>query len=152
MISSKDNIKAYGIGFVSVTITALLGSFFTKDAAKSDWYKSKKTNIKPPSYVFPLAWTILYILLGIALGKSILLKEYLVIVFLFISLILHVTWCYLYFNKKNTKFAFINILTILITGFIIAFVSKDITISKLLIPYISWITLASAINYDTMDK
>jgi tryptophan-rich sensory protein len=152
MISRNDNIKAYGIGFVSVIITSLLGSYFTKDSVKTDWYKSKRTKITPPSYIFPIAWTLLYILLAIVIGKSILLKEYIVTVLLFISLILHVTWCYLYFNNKNTKNAFINILTILIAGFLMAFLSKDTTIIKLLIPYISWITFASAINYDTIDK
>ena len=152
MISRNDNIKAYGIGFVSVIITSLLGSYFTKDSVKTNWYKSKRTKITPPSYIFPIAWTLLYILLAIVIGKSILLKEYIVTVLLFISLILHVTWCYLYFNNKNTKNAFINILIILIAGFLTAFLSKDTTIIKLLIPYISWITFASAINYDTIDK
>ena len=152
MISTKDNINAYGIGFVSVFITSFLGSYFTKKSVKSEWYKSKRTNITPPSYVFPIAWTILYILLGIVLGKSILLQENIVTVLLFISLILHVTWCYLYFYKKDLKNAFTNILLILGIGFIMAFLSKDITIIKLLIPYISWITFASALNYDSLDK
>ena len=55
MISHNDNIKAYGIGFVSVIITSLLGSYFTKDSVKTNWYKSKRTKITPPSYIFPIA-------------------------------------------------------------------------------------------------
>ncbi len=152
MFSRNEKIKAYGIGFVSVFITGLLGTLLMKDNINSEWYNSKKTNITPPSYVFPIAWTILYVLLAIVIGRTILFKKYIILILLFISLILHITWCYLYFNRKDPKNGFINIIIILLLGFITASLSKDIKIVQLLIPYISWITFASAINYDSMDK
>ncbi len=152
MISAKDKFKAYGIGFLSVIITALLGMFFMKDNINSEWYKSLRTTIIPPSYVFPIVWTILYVLLAIVIGRTILFKKYHVLILLLISLILHITWSYLFFNRKDPNNAFINIIIILLLGFITASLSKDIKIVQLLIPYISWITFASAINYDSMDK
>ncbi len=152
MFSAKDKFKAYGIGFLSVIITALLGMFFMKDNINSEWYNSKKTNITPPSYVFSIAWTILYFLLAIIIGKTILFKKYIVLILLIISLMLHISWSYLYFYKKDPKSGFINIIIILFIGFIISSGSKDVNIVQLLVPYISWITFAAAINYDTMKK
>ncbi len=152
MISAKDKFKAYGIGFLSVIITALLGMFFMKDNINSEWYKSLRTTIIPPSYVFPIVWTILYVLLAIVIGRTILFKKYILLILLIISLMLHISWSYLYFYKKDPKSAFINIIIILFIGFIISSGTKDVNIVQLLVPYISWITFAAVINYDTMKK
>ena len=150
MISTQDKFKAYGIGFVSVFFTGLFGTLLMKDNIGSEW--SSKSDIIPPSYAFPMVWTLIYILLAIIIGKTILFKKYFLLILLIISLILHISWSYLYFYKKDPKSASINIAIIFFIGMIMSGVTKDITSAQFLTPYMVWITYLSVINYDSMDK
>ena len=49
-------------------IPGIIGIFFTPHGASNVWYNSlAKSVLTPAGWVFSVAWTILYILLGIAL-------------------------------------------------------------------------------------
>jgi len=100
--------------------------------------------------VFPIVWTILYILL-IKIFKDILdSKNKLLITLFVINLLLNIVWTYFYFGQKDIKNAFITILLILATSIIILYKNKD---NKLLyLPYVLWIGFATYLNYLSIDK
>ena len=60
----KLNIKVLIISLVIVFLVAFIGSLFTDTG---DWYESIKPSITPPNFVFPIAWTILFILIALSL-------------------------------------------------------------------------------------
>lgn len=55
------------ISSIAIISTAFIGSQFTKSHVDTQWYECIKPNITPPKYIFPIVWTILYILLAIIL-------------------------------------------------------------------------------------
>ena len=69
----------------------------------------------------------------------------------YLNLILNVTWCYLYFYKKNIDYAFVNILLILVTGLSIINLTKDKQVVKLVTPYVLWIMFATLLNYYSLN-
>ena len=138
------------ISSFSIISSAYLSSKFTKSNTNNNWYNCIKSNITPPNYIFPVVWTILYILL-IKVFKDILdSKNKLLITLFVINLLLNISWTYFYFGQKDIKNAFIIILLILITSMIILYKNKN---NKLLyLPYVLWIGFATYLNYLSIDK
>ena len=135
------------IAWSSVILVSFLGSYFTRSSTKSEWYEKTKPKFTPPSYIFPIVWTILYILLAFALTRVLDSRNKVLIMVFYLNLILNVTWCYLYFYKKNIDYAFVNILLILVTGLAIINLTKDKQVVKLVTPYVLWIIFATVLNY-----
>jgi len=134
-----------GLGFISGKIT---------DLSLYNWYPTlKKSSLNPPSYVFPLAWTALYIMIGLALGliinklkkqkKS--LKE---TRYFFLQLFLNFLWTPVFFGLKNPFLGLIVIM--LLWGSIIQNIKyyKKISpvASYLLVPYFMWVSFAIYLN------
>lgn len=111
-----------------------------------------KPPLSPPAIVFPIVWTILFILMGIASyliwvsdsqNKAIALSLY------FVQLAVNFFWTLIFFNMQNYLFAFIWLIALwlLILFTIIAFNKINKTASALLIPYFLWVTFAGYLNF-----
>ena len=153
------NIKAAEIPKLAASVLICLIASFVGSAATmpsiTTWYASLiKPAWTPPNWLFGPVWTTLYILMGIAaflvwregLGR----KEVKIALGIFgVQLILNVLWSIVFFAFKSTLGAFIIIvvlwITILIT--IIAFYRISKPTGIILIPYIAWVSIASALNY-----
>ena len=132
----------------------LIGSLVTRDAI-SNWYVFLvKPAFAPPNWLFAPAWTLLYILMGVALflvwrkgtGQPHVRES--IIIFI-IQLVLNATWSFAFFGLKSPVAGLINIvllwLAILLT--IISFFRVSRIAACLLIPYIIWVSFATALNY-----
>ena len=146
MNSSSDIVLASG----SVLMTAVLGSYFTSQNTNTPWYDCIKPSIAPPSYVFPIAWTTLYILITIAFSRS--MSNIAVRNTFIINLVLNVLWCYLYFGQKQLTAALFVILLLWITIVRIIYISDDIITQRLMYPYLAWITFATILNWLSISK
>ena len=106
---------AYLIAFTCVIATSLLGSVFTNKTVNSKWYSCIKPTITPPSFIFPIVWTILYILIGIAFAKELqdANANKTTIILFTVNLLLNIVWCYFYFGQKKLSMALILLLAII---------------------------------------
>ncbi|NLC88008.1 MAG: tryptophan-rich sensory protein [Clostridiaceae bacterium] len=109
-----------------------------------------KPFLAPPSFVFPVVWTILYILMGISYGilESNSLTSLDINLIYYLQLAVNALWSIFFFVLKWRLFSFIWILLLaaLVIIMIIKFYKKN-TISGLLqIPYILWVLFASYLN------
>jgi translocator protein len=147
---------------VSVGVSLLagaIGSFFTASAIPA-WYAGLvKPSFNPPNWLFGPVWTLLYVLMGISLylvwGKAIknnrkkAAARNAAIMFFFIQLALNALWSILFFGLKMPWLAFFEI--ILLWSAILAAIIFSYRISKpaayLLVPYILWVSFASALNF-----
>ena len=139
------------ISLIIPFIASLIGSLFTSSAIPS-WYQTLvKPLFNPPSWLFGPVWTILYLLMGIALyfiwiNKSKLKK--IAITFFGIQLGLNALWSVIFFGLKQPLWAFIEIIflwvSILFT--IIYFYKIDKKAAYMLIPYILWVSFAAVLN------
>ncbi len=132
----------------SILLTSYISSKFTKKNVNTNWYECIRPNITPPKYVFPIVWTILYVLLFFVFKDILDSKNKLLIVLFSINLLQNILWTYYYFNQKDVNKSFILILLMLLSSIVILYKTKN----KLYTPYVLWISFASYLNYLSIDK
>ncbi len=135
-------------------LAGLIGSVFTTPAIPT-WYAALvKPALNPPAWVFGPVWTVLYILMGIALylvwSKGWEQKNVQVATAIFaVQLALNVLWSYFFFGLQAPFFALIEIvlLWIAILMTIGAFHRVSVPAAVLLVPYFLWVSFAAYLNY-----
>ena len=109
-----------------------------------------KPFLTPPSIVFPIAWGILYVLMGISYGilKDKGLTDKKIDIVYYVQLVINALWSIFFFVLKWRLFAFIWILLLLASVIImtVEFYKKNKISGLLQIPYILWIVFASYLN------
>lgn len=143
-----DKIKIYA---KSILIPVLIGGIVGLIISSAIDYNSlQKPFLAPPSIVFPIVWTILYILMGISYGilKSKGLTDKKIDIIYYMQLAVNALWSIIFFLLKWRLFAFIwiLILDVLVILMIIKFYKKDKTAGFLQIPYLLWVLFASYLN------
>ncbi len=109
-----------------------------------------KPPLTPPRIVFPIAWTILYLLMGIAsyLALDDFKQNKNGFIFYLAQLVFNFFWSIIFFNYKQYLLAYIWIILLwaLIVLTFVYFYKQNKTAGILLIPYILWVTFASYLN------
>ena len=115
-----------------------------------DYNSLEKPFLAPPSIVFPIIWTILYILMGVSYGrlKSKQLTDEKINVIYYLQLAINLLWPIFFFVFKWRLFAFfwIILLDIVVIKMIIEFYKKDKLAGLIQIPYLLWLIFASYLN------
>ena len=115
-----------------------------------DYNSLQKPFLAPPSIVFPIVWTILYILMGISYGilESNKLTNKKIDLLYYIQLGFNALWSIFFFLLKWRLFSFIWIilLAILIIFMILKFYDRNKVAGLLQIPYLLWVIFASYLN------
>lgn len=118
-----------------------------------NWYPYlNKSNLAPPNLVFPVAWAILYLCMGVSIGFIInsthRQRKILICIFGW-QLILNFSWSFFFFYRQNPLLGLINI--ILLEVLLIIYSIKSYGINKissiLFIPYILWVAFATYLNF-----
>ena len=130
----------------------------TPDASpNSKWYKSlNQSPLTPPSWVFPIAWTILYALI-IASGVIFLSSPTTTIrdavrspgfFYYFAAWVLNLSWSQIFFRFQRADLSFVVILAMLsfIALNIRAFYPVSHLAAYLLVPYLVWVSFATYLN------
>lgn len=137
-------------GWILLSFTAgIIGSQFEPGT----WYQQlQKPGWTPPAIVFPVVWPILYVMMGISAwwvwsdhgfgGARLALGLFI------LQLVFNAAWSWLFFGKHWMGVALIEIvvLWLLILGTIIAFGQFSKVAAYLLVPYLLWVTFATALN------
>jgi benzodiazapine receptor len=139
----------------SLIITLGVGAIagFATASNIGGWYAAlSKPSFNPPNWIFGPVWTLLYILLGIALSiiwkqPDSLYKSNSLWLF-FIQLFLNFCWSFLffYFHKIGLALADIAALWIFIILTIFSFSRLNKKAAWLLVPYICWVSFALILN------
>ena len=132
-----------------------IGAIATQSSV-NDWYVSlNKPSFNPPNWIFAPVWTVLYILMGIAVAlvwhKGFYHKWVQTALYHFgFQLILNAMWSILFFGMKNPAWGLIGILIlfILILFTIKWFKVVDKRAAYLLIPYACWVAFATVLNFE----
>ena len=110
-----------------------------------------KPVLAPPGILFPIVWTILYILMGVSYGilKSKSLVDSEINFCYYLQLFVNAMWSIIFFTFEWRLFAFIwlLILVLLIIAMIVKFYNKDKVAGLLQIPYLLWALFASYLNW-----
>jgi len=153
----KFNLIIFLSCIFAVYFTAFIGSLFTSNAVKGQWYLNIKPPITPPNWVFPIVWNILFFLIGLSLyllltnAKSKSEKKTVFISF-GINLLLNILWSLLYFGIRNPPAALIEVILLQVSAFAMIIFAWDIKkeAAWLLVPYSLWLGFAMILNYITV--
>ena len=141
----KENIKKL-IKYILVPL--ILGSIVGLITSFSmDEFKTLvKPPLSPPGFLFPIVWTILYILMGISHYLTKDCKECNEIYIK--QLIVNLSWSIIFFTFKLRLIAFLTIIPLiyLIIKMIITFYKENKISAYLQIPYLIWCTFAAYLN------
>lgn len=149
MSEKTKNIIKIVVYSILIILVAAFGSVNSKD-----YYNSLNLpKGAPPSFVFPVAWGILYTLIIISASiielkakEGIAKKD--ALSFYFTQLMVNAVWPYLFFVFKVPLFSFVWLILLLVVVVItfLKFLNLNKVSGYLFIPYILWIIYAGYVN------
>ncbi len=139
------NFKTY---IKSILVPVILGSIVGFIISGFiDYNYLKKPILAPPSILFPIIWSILYVLMGVSYGilKSKSLVDSNISSIYYLQLFVNLLWPIIFFVFKwrLLAFAWIVLLSILVIIMIIRFYNKNKISGLLQIPYLLWTLFAT---------
>jgi benzodiazapine receptor len=140
----------------AIVVVGTLVGYLSNSGFDNGWYVPlRKPGFQPPAWMFGVVWTILYALLGVAL--AIILREHPSkdrrdALWLFGGqLALNFAWSPIFFRLHMIDVALLVIIVMLVMA--LAAARSFRRISKLagwlMLPYLLWLCLAAALNYET---
>lgn len=137
--------------FFYIGITLLIGAIPSIFVYTSNTYETiNKPPLSPPGVLFPIVWSILFILMGISIYRADYNKDnkFNPNIIYFIQLFVNALWTPIFFGLNAFLFAFIwlIILLILVIYMVYKFYYIDRLSAYLNIPYIIWLIFAGYLN------
>ncbi len=153
-----DTMKKSKIHWLNLIVSIMfsLGVGALSSILTKDYYNTYSSIIKPtlspPSIVFPIVWSILYILMGISsyiVYSSHSRSKYSALTIYVIQLVFNGLWSIVFFNMHRYLLSFIVLITlwILILSMVYRFKQIDRLSGILQIPYLLWVTYAGYLNF-----
>lgn len=154
---NKEN-KKVDIGALIISLLISVGGGFIAGIFNKNsmmmYTNLQKPVFSPPAILFPIVWTILYILMGIAAYRVyMVIKETNTskapLVLYGVQLLLNFLWPFLFFKFRLYGLAFIElvILFIFIILTTVSFFKRDKVAGILMIPYALWVAFAGVLNF-----
>jgi tryptophan-rich sensory protein len=150
----KNKILSFLL-FLIVTFSAsFIGAFATINY-KEPWYSLlTKPSFNPPDWVFGPVWTMLYLLMTIAIWKvwQSNFRNINIVYIYFIHLFFNTMWSIVFFVFHNILLAlFVLIILIGLISYLMMQYRKINLISfYLMIPYLAWCIFASVLNFSIL--
>lgn len=119
-----------------------------------EWYRSlNKPDWTPPDWVFPVAWTFLYLTMSYAAARVAALSGTTpgtgqALAFWSLQIALNTLWTPVFFGLKRMKAGLVVIvlLWLAVAATLVAFIRLDVLAGLLILPYLAWVSIAAALN------
>lgn len=158
-IASKSQLRMSFLRWAVVTVPAILLLGFASGRIvpagdENGWYQAlAKPALTPPGWVFPLAWTTIYVLIGLALAMVLNARGARgrgVAVGLFVlGFALALVWMPLFFGAHQIGAATLLIAAMLLVGIAttVSFARIRPAAAWLMLPYLVWISFAGVLSW-----
>ena len=114
------------------------------------WYRAlSKPSWTPPDWVFPVAWTVLYLSSAVAAARVAPLEGAAYgMAFWAMQIAFNTLWTPVFFGLRRIRAAFFIMLGlwIAVAGTMLAFFQLDWIAGALFVPYLIWVSIAGALN------
>lgn len=144
-----SNFKNYAQAILLPAILGIISGLITY--LSIDYNSLIQPVFAPPSFLFPIVWTILYILMGVSYGilKTNNLTSDKISRIYYLQLFFNLLWPIFFFTLKWRLFAFIwlLVLILLIVKMIIKFYNQNKLAGLLQVPYLLWCLFAAILNF-----
>ncbi len=119
-----------------------------------DWYdRLEKPSWTPPNWLFPVAWTTLYICMSYAAARVAMRPGAGIALGLWsLQIALNTLWTPVFFGKQMIRLGMqvLGLLWLSVAGCTIAMFMLDGIAGLLFLPYLAWVSTAAALNYAVM--
>ena len=158
-LASPAQLRASLLRWSLFTVPAVLGlgflSSIVSDAGpENPWFAALvKPSLYPPPATFGIVWSVLYVLIGVALamvasargapGRGIAVAVFA------LQLVLNLSWSPVFFamHQMSVALGIIAVMIVLTLALIALFWRVRPMAGALLLPYLAWICFASVLNY-----
>ena len=162
-IASRSQLRMSFLRYALVTVPAVLLLGMISGAASNSGYENRwfaalrQPEFMPPGWAFPVAWTILYVLLGVVLamilhargarGRGLLIGLFL------LQMLLNYSWSPLFFAAHEVTAALAVIIAMIVFTIVLMAMLRRVRVvaAALLVPYLAWLCFAAARNWRIMD-
>ncbi len=140
------------ISFAAFVGLVIAAAAFGGQWGARPWYNAlSKPSWTPPNWLFPVAWSLLYLMVAVAgwliwetphPSRSPLLTLWAV------QLLLNAAWSYIFFGRKEIGLALgeLTVLWLTIAAFTVLSWNVNANASLLFAPYLIWVSYAAALN------
>jgi tryptophan-rich sensory protein len=157
-----EDEKLWGkYGLITVPAIVLAGTaigLLSGSSGADSWYAAlHKPFFQPPPIAFPVAWTILYALIGAALAMILVEprspRRKTALILFFVQLALNYAWSPIFFGAHDIGLARIVIYVMAVVAALAAgnFLRLNRVAGLLLIPYLAWLIFAAVLNGAIQD-
>ncbi len=142
----------YAILLAACAAAATTGGMFMP----GQWYEElEKPDWTPPNWLFPVAWTTLYLLMSLAGARVAATPDpAYALAFWALQIALNTLWTPIFFGLRRMKMALFVIVAmwIAVAGCLITHWQADWIAGLMFVPYLMWVTTAGALNYEVMRR
>lgn len=161
-IVSRSQLRMSFLRWVLVCVPAVLllgtlSGILSNSGFENSWFASLRLpSFMPPSAAFPIAWTLLYICLGLALAMILhargARRRGLLLGLFLLQLAINYAWSPAFFGARQVELGLALIgAMILLTIILIAMLwHVRRPAAWLLVPYLAWLGFAGALNYQVL--
>ena len=149
----KKQWKTYAFGILLSEGVGALSGFLSREGTQRYLKTVVKPPLSPPGAVFPIVWSILFLLMGIGAARIWLMpvskaRSRGLEIFV-IQLVVNFFWSILFFNLSAYALSLLWLFLLwgLVLWMILSFYRLDRPAGLLQIPYLLWITFAAYLNY-----
>ena len=158
-IASKGQLRMSFARWAMVIVPLILLLGFASGRAvpagdQSRWYAAlAKPELTPPGWIFPVAWSLIYVLMGFALAMIINARgargRWLAVAFFVLGFVLALVWMPLFFGAHRVGAAVILLGAMVVIGIVttVAFGRIRRAAGWLMVPYLVWISFAGVLTW-----
>lgn len=156
MAESRQWWKIALVTVPGIVIVGWLMGVVSDSGFGNGWYDGlAKPAFQPPGWAFGLVWTLLYTVLGIALAivfsEPPTSRRRIALMLFSIQLGLNFVWSPIFFGWQMIEVGLVTIIIMLLLATASANLFRSIrpVAGWLMLPYLAWLCLATALNYET---
>ena len=141
----------------AVVFLGFLSGRLSNSGFSNPWFDALiKPTAQPPGWVFGAAWSVLYVLLGLALALVIDARgaryRWTALASFAVAFVLNLGWSPLFFAAHQVTAALVLIIAMLVAAIATTFAFGRVrpAAAWLLVPYLAWLCFAAMLNYQIM--
>lgn len=147
-----NNLVKYVICVVLVELSGFIVGMLMREGTKIYSESMVQPPLSPAPVVFPIAWTILYALMGIGIARVLMAEasgaRTAAMGFFFAQLVFNLAWSFIFFGAQRFDLAFVWLVILFILALLMAVFFKrvDAVAMYMQIPYLIWLMFAGYLN------